>query len=102
MIAEFFVELDDEINAMYNPKSWRRQDALLSLAGTLQEEFLIISNAESDSNEPMDVFPVSASKLITPKSNTNFSDSLEFSQQECDTEYDVRYLEDDESMNAED
>ena len=63
---------------------------------------MIISKAESDSNEPMDDFPVPASKLITPKSNTNFSDSLEFSQQECNTEHDARHLEDDESTNAED
>jgi len=102
MIAEFFAELDDEMNAMYNPKSWRRQDALLSLAGVLQEEFLIISNAGSNLNEPMDDLPVPDSKLITPKSNTNLSNSLEFSQQECNTEYDARYLEDDESTNAED
>jgi len=41
MIAEFFKELDDEMNTMYNPKSWRRQDALLSFAGILQEQLMI-------------------------------------------------------------
>lgn len=73
MIAEFFVELDEEMNAMYNSKSWRRQDALMSFAGTLQEEFLIGSNTESNSNELADDLPVTAPELITPKSDTNFS-----------------------------
>jgi len=60
LIAEFFEELEEEMNMLYNPKSWSRQDALLSFAGQLYEELCgdtgmelrSGSMAELNSNEP--------------------------------------------------
>ena len=72
LIAEFFKELNEEMNRTYNPKSWRRQDALMSFAGSFQQEMggditeapkrLIV---ESNSHVPTDVLNNPASELIT-------------------------------------
>lgn len=82
MIAEFFEELNEEMNRTYNPKSWRRQDALMSFAGSSQQEMggditeapdgLIV---ESNSHQPTDVLHNPALELITSMSSTNINTS---------------------------